>query len=144
MKMVKEKTNINVNVTQAVIDKAVPDDCGHCLIAEALRFRGASSVNVDSQYARFNMEGLRYVFPVPATAALQVIMFDKAGPKVIEPFTFKLGNGFSKPIQERASHHRKTNSTTPMLKRKPAAAKHSKRRFHGIKMIELQSGSKLV
>lgn len=140
--MKKRQEKLKISVTQKVIDKSVPGDCGHCLIAEALRAKGASSVNIDAQYARFNLDGLRYIFSVPASAAMQVILFDQAGPTAIKPFQLRLQNGFSKPVEKRGAHKKK--STIPTVRKTATVvAKRSKRRYHGIRMIELASGQKL-
>lgn len=132
--------SITVKISQEVIDEANSRDSSKCMIAQALRMAGASSTNVTAESASFNMDGMRYTYPMPAKAAVELIRFD-TDKSLVKPFTFILDGrlGFSRPVIKRPNNHRgKTKHATksnPQL----AAARRTIRRHHGLRMIEVSS-----
>lgn len=86
---------INVIVTQELIDAAVRRDSSHCMIAEALRDAApwGTSPSVDTQTIRISNpeKGFRYTYLTPRVAQYKIRDWDEG--KVIEPFDFQLRNG---------------------------------------------------
>ena len=128
--------SFTINVTQEAIDQAVLKDSRHCMIAEAIRLRGASSVNVTAEGASFNFEGTRYYYPMPAAVAAKLIRFDEG--KKVSPFSVVLnGNtGMIRPVAKKA--HLSSDTPRPRRKRGPNKVKKSPRRYHGLQMIEVK------
>lgn len=88
----KHPTTYRIEITQAIIDKAVRENSAHCVVADAVhqQIPGASMVDVDTQLVRFSLKeyGERLMYLTPRTVAEYVINFD-AGDN-IEPFSFTL------------------------------------------------------
>lgn len=70
-----------MDITQHIIDAAVPKDSGHCMVADALKaaLPEATSISVDLQTIRFSdpARGLRYIYLTPPDAQEALIMFDE-------------------------------------------------------------------
>lgn len=86
---------LTLEVTQEIIDAAVPRDSGHCVIADAVKaaYPTAKRIAVDLQTIRFTdpKKGLRYTFLTPRIGQLTIIKFDQGVRP--EPFTTRLRNG---------------------------------------------------
>ena len=82
-----------LTITQEAIDRAVTEDSGHCVIAEAIREQvpEASAVSVDLQAVRWTdrKKGLRYVYFTPPYAQDLLLAFDLG--MTIKPQTIKMG-----------------------------------------------------
>ena len=128
--------SFQVNITQEIINSASVADSSKCMIAQALRMRGCSSTNVTAESATFNFGDTRYTFPLPASAAVELMKFDQ-GKDGVKPFTFVLNGktGFTRPINRNPPQAKRG----PTKKRGPNAAKRCKRRFHGLRVIEVDS-----
>ena len=132
--------SFTIHVTKEAIDQAVQKDSRHCMIAEAIRLRGASSVHVTAEGARFNYEGTRYFYPLPAAVAEKLIRFDKG--QKIDPFDIVLnGNtGMVRPVIKKP--HLGSSTPRPQrAKRGPMKVKKSPRRYNGLAMIEVKGGA---
>jgi len=83
---------IKAPVTQDIIDRAVPRDSGHCMIADAIRAirPDAIFVAVDLATIRFTEGDRRYVYLTPRTGQRALIAFDHG--EKIEPFNLRLEN----------------------------------------------------
>lgn len=88
---------ITLDVTQEIINAAIPRDSSHCVIADALKAAvpDAQRVSVDLATIRFTDKASqkRYVYLTPAPAQALLVNFDQG--KRTGPFTLKLG----KPAQ---------------------------------------------
>jgi hypothetical protein len=84
-----------VEVDEATIQAAIPNDSSHCMIAEAVKaaFPGAIRVSVDLQTIRFSdpVKRLRYVYLTPRAAQVALIRFD--GGERPDPFSMRLQGG---------------------------------------------------
>lgn len=102
---------IVLDVTQEIINNAIPRDSGHCIFADALRAAvpAARHVSVDLQTIRFTdpKTSKRYVFLTPGRAQTVLVNFDqKIRP---EPFLMQLG----KPAQIVKSGRKATDEAQP-------------------------------
>jgi hypothetical protein len=90
-----------VRVSQHHIDIAEQDSQTHCMNAEGTRDRvpDAWQIRVTAETVKFNIGGdndtpdipaLKFVYPVPGKAVLNVEQHDKEGPGTIKPYTFVL------------------------------------------------------
>jgi hypothetical protein len=84
-----------IRVTKDEIQKAIPEDSSHCMIAEAIKAcrPSASRVSVDIQTIRWSNldKGERYIFLTPPSAQKAILQFDEGiTPK---PFCFRLRGG---------------------------------------------------
>lgn len=135
--------SITLNITQKIIDDAMEKDSGHCMIAQALRRRGAHSTRVTAEAATFNMsDGMRYTYPLPPKAVAKLIAFDQNKASV-EPFSFILlgQQAYSRPVEIRGPAQPKAKAkvkTKPGKRRAKPAATRSIRRFHGLRVIEVE------
>lgn len=131
-----------VSITKEILDSAVPENSGHCAIAQALRHMGASSTRVTADTVVFNMDNKRYTYPLPAKAAVELIKFDEGKP--VKPFKFILqGNcGTVMDVEERGPY-KKLKGVTKKAKSSRGKRGKSKnprfcvRRFHGIRVIHV-------
>lgn len=93
-----------VEITQELIDRAIPKDSGHCVIADAITAQvpGASSVSVDLQSVRYTdrAAGVRYIWLTPTQAQDLLLAFDYGAP--IEPQTIRFG-GAAQIVEVKAS-----------------------------------------
>jgi hypothetical protein len=82
----------SVFVTQEDIDKAIPQDSSHCMIADAIKrsVPGAARVSVDLATIRWTdpEKNLRYTYLTPRLAQGPLLAFDKG--ERPEPFSFNL------------------------------------------------------
>lgn len=127
--------SFTVNVTNEVINCSTEANSSKCMIAQALRLQGASSVSVTAESARFNFKGVRYSYPLPAKAAEKLKEFDKGNPTLPFKFVLSSNTGTSAPVKVREtkytkSKHSKRAYTKPTVK-------YCVRRFHGLKVIEV-------
>lgn len=124
--------SITVNVSEEVLNNSTKAESSKCMIAQALRKKGAYSVNVTAESARFNLGDTRYHYPLPAKAAVKLIEFDKGN--IPEPFKFvlKANTGTCAPV---ARPVRKSRGKTKKQSTKPTTLR-CKRRFHGLRVIE--------
>ena len=85
-----------LTITQEAIDRAVSEDSGHCVIAEAIREQvpDAAAVSVDLQAIRWTdrKKGVRYVYFTPPYAQDLLLAFDLG--MTIKPQTIKMGGAF--------------------------------------------------
>lgn len=103
--------NVTIKITEAEIQKAIPKDSGHCMIADAVKriVPTAEHVAVDLQSIRWSdrKRGVRYTYLTPAIAQMALLRFDD-GIKV-EPFQFIV----------RKAHITRMNITGSQTKRIP-------------------------
>jgi len=96
-KLIASYPRVQVAITQAHIDTAIPADSGHCMIADALReaLPHVRGVSVDLQTIRFTdpKKAQRYTYLTPPIAQDYLVAFDQG--QFLEPFTFNL----TSPIQ---------------------------------------------
>ena len=96
-KLTASYPRVQVAITQAHIDTAIPADSGHCMIADALReaLPHVKGVAVDLQTIRFTdpKKAQRYTYLTPPIAQDYLVAFDQG--QFLEPFTFNL----TSPIQ---------------------------------------------
>ena len=123
--------NITLNISQRVIDSSEPRTTGRCMIAQALRFRGYDSVDVNAERVSFRHNGFRFHYDIPARAKKAVQDFDDY--KVVKPFKVVL--------------HTHQGSVRPVVLKGPSKAKkrkpytrspgprNCKRRFHGLRVV---------
>ena len=92
MERTPRSPRLKIEVTEEIINAAVPRDSSHCMIAEAVSatFPDARRVSVDLQTIRFSdpRRGLRYTYLTPRIAQLALIQFDQG--TLSEPFAFQL------------------------------------------------------
>ena len=77
---IERPQSLTITLTEDAVARAQPENKGHCLIAEALRQRfpkELKSVNVADGHVRFNFEGYRYMYRMPAKAILLAQQFDE-------------------------------------------------------------------
>lgn len=83
---------LTLQVSEEIIEQAVPEDSGHCMIADAVReaYPDARFISVDIQTIRFTDRGKgeRYTFMTPRAAQRALLLFDH-GLKPA-PFSFQL------------------------------------------------------
>lgn len=88
---------ITLDVTQEIINAAIPRDSSHCVIADALKAAvpDAQRISVDLATIRFTDRASqkRYVYLTPSPAQALLVNFDQG--KRTGPFVLKLG----KPAQ---------------------------------------------
>jgi hypothetical protein len=128
-----------VNVTREIIDEATPLNSARCMIAQAVRHFGGTSTNVTAESVAFNLDGARYVYPLPAKAVVQLIKFDNKAGKAIRPFKFQLSanTGLMKEIQEREPHGAHKKKTRKSKGKRDTVR--TVRRFHGLRVIEVRA-----
>ena len=139
--------SFKVKVTQRDIDNSQPGNSRHCLVAEAIRssIRDTYSVNVNSQFVRFNVgdhkkvTGTRYMFPMPGIGILNAEKLDQEGKKGIKPFAFILDGreGMSEPVVKqgpRTRPYKKRKQSKPRAK--SVARKCAVRRYRGAALVK--------
>src|SRR6266496_3380622 len=81
---------LQLDITQEMIDTAVPRDSGHCMIADAVKaaYPSATRISVDIQSIRFSdpLTDKRYVYLTPRTGQVALLEFDRG----IHPVPFGL------------------------------------------------------
>jgi hypothetical protein len=112
---------MKITVTKEHIDKAIPRDSHHCMIADAIHdVMDVQFVLVDTQSIRYSVKGenLRYIHLTPLSVQRALIRFDQEKP--IKPFTFILppvhqtrkvgwmGQGRRKKINRNKRNYKKT------------------------------------
>jgi hypothetical protein len=131
MRAKNKAKSITINITKEILEESVSADSSKCMIAQALRLKGASSVNVTAESVSFNMDETRFTYPLPARVAVKFLKFDESK-NSIRPFSFQLQSqlAFSRPVIKCPNR----------TKRGPTkighAYKRSKRRFHGLRVLE--------
>lgn len=126
----------SVNVTQDIINEAEVGSSTQCMIAQAIRLKGATSIHVTSDRVKFNMNGTRYCYDIPPKAALAVIQFDK-NPTRVRPFRFTLQGGYTSSVVRRPNA--KPRGPT---RNRTCKAKFCIRRYHGQRVLVKVGGSK--
>ncbi len=134
--------NIKLNISKDLIVMADPQHAAHCMVALALKYRGASSISVTKEHASFNWNGQRRTYVMPAKAAFAIQEYDRIAEvegvdvarKKIKPFETLLQNPSVKPIG--TSTARRGADTKPRKKRKPGA-RFCVRRSRGIKELQI-------
>lgn len=117
---------VNIQVTDELIESAIPRDSSHCMIADALgvAYPKAQYVSVDVQTIRFTdrEKGLRFTYLTPRTCQLALLEFDLG--KHPEPFSFELRGGQvtmaghkHRPTPESSSGDRKKADLSDALKK---------------------------
>ena len=95
---------MQIQVTKEIVERAIRETSGHCLIADAIKasIPDTAFVSVDLQTIRFTdrKSALRYVYLTPPDAQDALISFDQG--EEISPFQFKLNRAI------RISQTRKT------------------------------------
>ena len=130
---------IHISLTLSVTDDAIASaerrNASRCMIAQALRLQGFTSVAVTAETVRFNDPplGKRYFFPLPAAAAVKLRSFDRG--RKIAPWRLRLQHGFTADIERRAPRgsHARYRKQPAMV---PSAVR-CDRRFHGLKVIKV-------
>src|SRR5437899_7159508 len=88
----KRSPRLRLDVTEELIQKAVPKDSKHCMIAEAVKiaFPSASAIAVDLATIRFSdrKKRFRYTYLTPRIAQAALVNFDQE--RAPEPFSFTL------------------------------------------------------
>jgi len=129
----------HLKITKELIASAKPNQANQCILAQAVRLAGCSSVAVTSEYITFNHEGRRYAYPTPVKASRMIVRFDDH--KVVRPMNITLDgrSALVKPVMVRGK------SKKPILSKKKkvkvAAKKVAKkcvRRHRGIRVIEVR------
>jgi hypothetical protein len=90
-KLPRNYPRVDVDVTQADLDAAIPKDSGHCAIADALRRQlGVRNPEVDLQVVTFTdpKRGVRVSFLTPEICQDHLLEFDHGLP--LRPFSFYL------------------------------------------------------
>jgi hypothetical protein len=91
---------LEIEVTQELIDEAQGRDSGHCMIAEAIKkaIPKAAHVAVDLQSIRFSdrIAGKRYLYFTPAACQDALIDFDYG--TAVQPFKFRMRQAQVTPI----------------------------------------------
>jgi hypothetical protein len=109
-----------VSVTSTEINRSIPKNSGHCMIADAVKKcfkdkfkRAPYAVHVDLQTIRLtdSEKGFRYIYFTPAIGQAQLLNFDWG--KEVRPFKFRLKGGQIVPIFKYAR-----GKTTPIAKKK--------------------------
>lgn len=71
---------LRINVTQEAIDKAIPKNSGHCMIADSIKdqYPWAKAVSVDIQTIRKtdSRRGVRYIYLTPHKPAENLLKWD--------------------------------------------------------------------
>lgn len=125
--------SFNLTITQDLIAEATQKNSNYCMIAQALRYRGASSTNVTAETVRFNLDGVRYSYPLPAKAAAELLKFDDG--KSVKPSKLKISanTGFASPIRRSPKGYVKGPHRKKAAK---SGVKQSTRRYQGLRMLE--------
>ena len=83
---------LQLEITQELIERAVPKDSNHCMIAEAVRraYPAARAISVDLATVRFTdpKKTLRFTYLTPRIVQAALINFDQE--RKPEPFSFVL------------------------------------------------------
>ena len=116
--------NLRIQVTQKLIEEAIPKDSGHCMIADAVGVALPDSTHraIDLQTIRVTdpSKGLRYTYLTPRIAQEALVRFDM-GIKP-PPFSFLLRGG--QVTRANAKQFRKKESDPKKLEvRRKGAAK---------------------
>lgn len=130
---------MTLKITQDLINEAMQKDSAKCMIAQAVRMAGGSSTRVTAEHVAFNIDDVRYTFPMPAKASVELLKFDHSK-KDAKPFTITLDGrqGFSRPV---IRHPERKGRGPTKAKRKPGFPKirRSERRYHGLRVLEVQA-----
>ena len=112
---------LKLEITDELIDDAVPRDSSHCLWAEAVKvaFPDAKHVSVDIQTIRFTdpKRGLRYTYLTPRTAQIALVQFDQGIRP--EPHSLQLRRG---QVTRSGSAPSKRTSSPAEIAQKQAAS----------------------
>jgi hypothetical protein len=130
--MTKPKS-LTLNITQKIIDEAVPLNSSKCMIAQAVRHAGGSSVHVTAETVRFNLGETRFTYDLPPKAVVELYKFEEDKHSV-QPFRVVLdGRGASsRPVRHHAGKRGPTKK-----KHQKSAPRRTVRRFHGLRIIEV-------
>lgn len=130
--------SVNLRITDKILDVSVAKDSTHCMIAEALRQRGAWSINVNAEIVAFNIGEFRLMYPLPASAAIQLLRFDNR--EEVHPFAITLhcNTGFLRKVTRKPSTHG-SGKRRPYQKRAKSGVKRSTRRVHGLRQLVHES-----
>jgi len=83
---------VTIEITQAILDEAIPRDSKHCMVAETISktIPNARNVLVDTSTIRWSDpdKGLRYTYLTPGVVRDAIFKFDFG--RKIEPFSFTL------------------------------------------------------
>jgi hypothetical protein len=119
------KTRINVEVTEADIERAHKNDSYKCVVAQAVAriVPDATHVDVDTQTIRFTRQetGERLIYLTPYAVQGYVIAFD-AG-EAIEPFSFQLRNPIPASRRAKTSAGRTAHRVAQKARRQAAQAR---------------------
>lgn len=128
--------SITLNITKDILETAEPQHAGNCMVAQGLRVRGATSLNVTAERVKFNYQGVRLSYDIPAKVAEKIKQFDTDKTK-LKPFKFTLNSAgaFAAPIVTR-KNVTKRGPTKVTKKRQNSGSRWCKRRFHGLKMLK--------
>lgn len=104
---------IELNVTQEIINAAIPRDSGHCMFADAVRaaLPFATGVSVDLQTIRYSDPATRkrYVYLTPGVAQSMLVAFDQGEREKIRPTRLRLSRPAQivhmRPSRSRANRH---------------------------------------
>jgi hypothetical protein len=126
--------SLTLNITQKIIDEAVPLNSSKCMIAQAVRHAGGCSVNVTAESVTFNIDETRFTYPLPPKAAIELLKFEE-DKRSVQPFRVVLDarRALSRPV-DRRPHAVKRG---PTKKKQKPGPRRSVRRFHGLRVIEV-------
>lgn len=116
---------VKLEITEELIEDAIPRDSSHCLWAESVKTAvpDATRISVDIQTIRFtdSKKGLRYTYLTPRTAQIALIQFDQGIRP--EPHSVQLRGGQVTAARKQITRGEKRKLTPAQL---AAAAKGAK------------------
>jgi hypothetical protein len=134
---------VKLEITQEIIDDAIPRDSSHCLWAEAVKAAvpDATRVSVDLQTIRFSdpKKGLRFTYLTPRAAQIAIVQWDQ-GIKP-EPHGVQLRAGQVTPAGKKIT---RALSDVEMKQRKTAnaaAVKKNAKTRENLKKAGLRAGT---
>ena len=133
---------MSLNVTQDIIDNATPEDTAKCIIAQAIKAkkgRGVKAVRVTAETVSFVRYGQRFLYRLPAKEVVELVKFDKIGKKAIKPHRLVLQNAVITPVLPQKRSYVKSGKfvSAKRARRNKAARYNARRRFRGLRVIEI-------
>lgn len=104
--------HLKIQVRQANIDKSVPRDSHHCMIADAImeQVKSARNVSVDIATIRFTDKklGQRFIYLTPPTAQQSLVDFDQG--TEVKPFNFDLRTAIQVKQRQKSSRAKRSRA----------------------------------
>lgn len=135
--------SFTLKINAATITKSARENSARCMIAQAIKDIGGTYPAVTKEGVAFNMNRVRYTYPLPASAAAELLKFDEG--KEVRPFVIHLQAhaGSERPVRYERQVEKRKIDVTKIIKGSKKTNGRRKRRLHrstrraaGLRVIE--------